>query len=358
MQNRDKSVDIAKGIGIVLVVWGHTFGACPIYDEIHLFHMPLFFFVGGFFIADNDNPVLFVYKKYRTLLIPFIFFYSISLAIKFALQASHTKGIDHIVTDSNFFSLSNINYPLWFILCLFTVSALYFFICKLIRNKFIHSLLIILLALTGFLLFYKQIELPLYLSQAFVVLPFLHLGKIYYKKKNTISYNINNLFLFFSSILFIIGVIWKLKVDLGALVVDSNPFLFYLPALGGIVIILKISEWIVKYKWRYIFLQLGSYSLFILALHANMRFLNNIVNFLSIHIYQFTETSYSSPIDQTVLWGILKTVISIPICYVIGIILKKYLPILWNYSKNDPFIMKMNYKKSHSKNAVSSLTSK
>lgn len=67
---RDNSIDIAKGIGIILVVWGHQFANCPILNWICLFHMPLFFFLGGCFINDEKYSV-FLYKKIRTLFIPF-----------------------------------------------------------------------------------------------------------------------------------------------------------------------------------------------------------------------------------------------------------------------------------------------
>ena len=46
MSNRNLLVDVAKGIGIVLVVLGHSgieFGHYLIY----MFHMPLFFFLSG-----------------------------------------------------------------------------------------------------------------------------------------------------------------------------------------------------------------------------------------------------------------------------------------------------------------------
>lgn len=83
---RDKSVDIAKGIGIILVVWGHTFGCCPIFNWIHLFHMPLFFLLSGCFINPNESYRVFFYKKWRTLLVPFISFYLICLSIKLILK--------------------------------------------------------------------------------------------------------------------------------------------------------------------------------------------------------------------------------------------------------------------------------
>lgn len=47
---RDSTIDIAKGIGIFLVVLGHfAVFASPLYHYIYLFHMPLFFFISGMF---------------------------------------------------------------------------------------------------------------------------------------------------------------------------------------------------------------------------------------------------------------------------------------------------------------------
>lgn len=39
-------IDIAKGIGIILVVIGHTIGSQRVNDIIYTFHMPLFFILG------------------------------------------------------------------------------------------------------------------------------------------------------------------------------------------------------------------------------------------------------------------------------------------------------------------------
>ena len=39
---RDIRIDILKGIGIILVVWGHA--TAILIKEICIFHMPLFFF--------------------------------------------------------------------------------------------------------------------------------------------------------------------------------------------------------------------------------------------------------------------------------------------------------------------------
>lgn len=50
---RDTTWDAIKGIGIILMVVGHS--GCPIYirNFIYLFHMGLFFYVSGKFLKVN-----------------------------------------------------------------------------------------------------------------------------------------------------------------------------------------------------------------------------------------------------------------------------------------------------------------
>jgi fucose 4-O-acetylase-like acetyltransferase len=68
------NVDIIKGIGIILVMIGHS-GMFLIIKEnaflstfIYSFHMPLFFIIAGFFMKDNVN----LKKSVKRLLIPFL----------------------------------------------------------------------------------------------------------------------------------------------------------------------------------------------------------------------------------------------------------------------------------------------
>lgn len=52
-QNRDLTLDIAKGICIILMVVGHS--GCPEYLNhfLYMFHMPCFFFVSGWLLSDR-----------------------------------------------------------------------------------------------------------------------------------------------------------------------------------------------------------------------------------------------------------------------------------------------------------------
>ena len=73
-KHRDSIVDIAKGIGIFLVVLGHVPLPRELLTAIYLFHMPLFFFLSGMFFHSEENFIYGVYKKVRTLIIPYFFF--------------------------------------------------------------------------------------------------------------------------------------------------------------------------------------------------------------------------------------------------------------------------------------------
>lgn len=75
MSKRVEYIDIAKGIGILLVVMGHNdFGLVSpfFYRFIYAFHMPLFFFVSGMFFKDDQQFVSLFRRRFETLLKPFI----------------------------------------------------------------------------------------------------------------------------------------------------------------------------------------------------------------------------------------------------------------------------------------------
>jgi fucose 4-O-acetylase-like acetyltransferase len=71
-----KWIDIAKGIGIFLVIVGHSH--CPPFLQtiIYSFHMPLFFFLSGYtFHYDKYklNKCAFVMNKFYRLVVPYFF---------------------------------------------------------------------------------------------------------------------------------------------------------------------------------------------------------------------------------------------------------------------------------------------
>lgn len=67
MKTRDRSFDIAKGIGILCVVLGH-FGNYHINKIVYTFHLPMFFFITGWFLSEKKDPKIYFIDRCRTLL--------------------------------------------------------------------------------------------------------------------------------------------------------------------------------------------------------------------------------------------------------------------------------------------------
>ena len=67
-------IDVFRALGIILMIMGHIkFGGY--FDKwIHAFHMPMFFFVSGWFFNRKQNVGRQILKKTRTLLIPYVVF--------------------------------------------------------------------------------------------------------------------------------------------------------------------------------------------------------------------------------------------------------------------------------------------
>lgn len=70
----DNSVSFAKGIGILLMVLGHTYFSAYGYALIYMFHMPLFFFLSGYCFKQShlDDFRSYARKRISKIYIPFV----------------------------------------------------------------------------------------------------------------------------------------------------------------------------------------------------------------------------------------------------------------------------------------------
>lgn len=98
MHQRVHWIDIAKGLGIILVCFGHIRNGSgesvwlpalnPAINAVYLFHMPLFFFLGGFTFSSKRPFTDFLKVKAKTLLIPYYVFSLYFLAKPIAVLLS------------------------------------------------------------------------------------------------------------------------------------------------------------------------------------------------------------------------------------------------------------------------------
>lgn len=99
-EKRIDYLDIAKGIGIILVVLGHSFPDASytvgiqnpickvIFELIYTFHMPLFFFISGYLspklVIQKEKKM--ILKRISSLLIPYLFMSMLYVPLRLLLS--------------------------------------------------------------------------------------------------------------------------------------------------------------------------------------------------------------------------------------------------------------------------------
>ena len=67
-------VDYFRAFGILLMIMGHV-GFGSVFDKwIHAFHMPMWFFISGYFYKSDRKFFVHVRKRVVSLVVPFLFF--------------------------------------------------------------------------------------------------------------------------------------------------------------------------------------------------------------------------------------------------------------------------------------------
>ena len=128
-------IDVAKGIGILLVVFQHCLGGGElgvffpsIQKAIASFHMPFFFFISGFLYLKKDSRE-FLYKKMINLVYPFV----IIQILNWLLSIISTV-LNHLIQVDNLFSIVKLE-GYWFIETLLYIILVYYWIDSFLEKK-------------------------------------------------------------------------------------------------------------------------------------------------------------------------------------------------------------------------------
>ena len=154
-QNRNRWLDIAKGIAIILMVAGHTPIPSVMSHFIYAFHMPLFFISSGL-VSNYEKYSLVDYIKHKsyTLLLPFVCY---STIVAFLMYFIGELDVIHYI------KCGWGGYALWFIPILFMSSVLVR-ITFLIKRKYVRRFIMLCFLYIGYSLRHYEISLPWSLS--------------------------------------------------------------------------------------------------------------------------------------------------------------------------------------------------
>lgn len=173
-------VDVAKGVGIVLVVLAY---ALPkdhvIWQFINQFHMPFFFMISGYLYSTKTSWVKFVVRKIKTLWVPFVFSSVITKAASIVIGKTSVGGVKNIIKMLLLLEAGPLLGAIWFIRVLFYAVILYDVITrvsdKVLKEK---SELVISILSAAMLAVGISTQLPAQGSVVLNSIAFIHIGKV------------------------------------------------------------------------------------------------------------------------------------------------------------------------------------
>ena len=301
--NRIHFLDVAKGIGIYLVVLGHVTHSEWLWYYIWQFHMPLFFFISGLLYSPKYSFKDFLIRKTKLLYIPYVIFFLITFAYWALFERAH-RGSEIPIT----YELIGLPYGtyeggrlffngvLWFLPCLYVTEIFFFFIVKLQDKIGIMAGILCSFAI-GQLLLFKRIDfLPFGLHTAFNAILFYGIG--YLSKSILLNLKDSGKI---SQVLFLIGCLSIQLLFLGKYVsnikVCTIPYSFL--AFAGIGFYLILSNLLNRNRAIEYF---GRNSLVILGLHAPI--MRAVVYIVALTTHIGTET-----LRQNLLFSIAISII-------------------------------------------------
>ncbi len=286
ISKRIEHLDIARGIGILLVVLGHNdFEALSPFGQqfIYSFHMPLFFFLSGYFINTSISFLDYFKKRFHSVLKPYLFtIFLIYFALVSFEKISFQTAIGRIV-KSLYGSGYYIDWvQLWFLPHLFAVSLYAFIFIKLVsklHNRWITwgillaTLVMSLPFLHAFYPFtlsvfgkeYQLYGLPFSLDVVFLSGFFFILGNEVRQVSSEKTFDSILLLIGTGLGLVILNIFFPYRVDIAVRVYDSL-LVNTVEAILGILFVIALSRQIELHTKRpaSLFKYLGNISLIIL----------------------------------------------------------------------------------------------
>lgn len=269
-------IDVAKGLGMILVVIGHSRPPEWLKEVIFSFHMPLFFFLSGLVYKAKSTSVSIkrrIMKDGKSLVIPYVITVFVIGVFLLVIQAQGRKGYYDSLLDLGRSALfgSGANYneikkigEIWFLLAMFWsrrfMDGVYSF-----NSAYIRPVLVAIGVALSIVLASKRIWLATNIDIAFIALLFMYCGSLLQKEEELI----NNYF-FLCLMIFV----YYLAHHYSRLEMANRNYyhLWFLSLPGAIamsIIVSKISMVLSKIKGVCSFLAyVGKHSLLFLCIHS------------------------------------------------------------------------------------------
>ena len=232
--NRFEYIDVCRGIGIIVVIFGHSSIPFILNKLICGFHMPLFFMLSGYLFSTNSKPIKGVLEKYfGRYIIPYFILCGINLTIQsirlvgmgernyFSLIIRYIGGI--LYSRGTVFWMPNCS-PLWYLTCIFCTVIIYNLLQKYMIVPGIGVLGFVILG--GIISSSGISKLPWNVDTAMLGLGFMYIGHIIKSKNLLIAISMKNTIVQFSMAIIGSGIsiVSILLNNVNAVSFDNNEY--------------------------------------------------------------------------------------------------------------------------------------
>lgn len=261
MKQRTLWIDVAKGIGILLVILGHM-NRFFSYDGrmnqiIYSVQLPIFLVIGGYWMERKDSFHFFLSKKFYRLIQPYFLFAVFS--ILYAWPDNQQEMLQYGVGMLWGIGIRNYlpNLPIWF-LTMFFVANIWFYLIlclgdmgkKLWQSYLLEGIAVCLVMAAGWQIKLGEFRLPwgfelAMITQGFFYTGYLarHLGEWLKGKSTTWKYRTELLLTIPALIFWLLCVRQNGRVDINAAWFGNRGlWSFYLAALCGCYLVFIMSR--------------------------------------------------------------------------------------------------------------------
>lgn len=328
MKKRISWIDIARGLGIISVIYGHGLNADSHRYILYAFHMPLFFFLSGLVFKEQEPFLLMLRKAFKTILLPYFIFALAGLLIwilqnNIPLVSATTLrqlfGILYGNGNNNFLAF---NVVLWFLPSLFLTKVFFAGLTKGVQNHMVIILSLFVFSVAGYLFSILFPFAKLFFGIETVLTAIVFFGSGFLWKKNPepltsfFTQYSRQLLVFFLLLTIAIATIsfatYGYQIDMRMNRIYNFGY-FYLGAFSGILTIVLLSMIIRK---NYILEYIGKHSILLLAWHMLSFF------YLTKFFQLFLDPSLINTYRNT-LFSIIYTFLSVGIILLITDLVKK-----------------------------------
>jgi fucose 4-O-acetylase-like acetyltransferase len=261
MAERLDYVDIAKGIGIVLVVCSHTDALSLMWLFMGMF-VPLFYFCSGYTFSQKGTMVELMKKRLIKLLVPYVFFNILMFIAFWSFSLREFVGFFYsryclypLNITPNIKFLTSGNYPMWFLTSMVTT---YFLFLLLIYNERYKYVITAIYAILALVFTFCPILLPWSVDTAPFTALVMYAG---YESRKHEFINTNVWKRILLAVIYVCLEYVGGDMNLSVRMYGTSVFIFFILAVSGSLIVLWLSKYLQGTPIGRLFVTLGQHSL-------------------------------------------------------------------------------------------------